>query len=301
MEISKFLNLLKENKIPHKKDVEMKKRTTFKIGGKADVFISPLNTEQLIFSLKAAKECSVPYFILGKGSNLLVSDNGIEGAVIDMNGISGIKISDNIIECGAGESLRALCIAAKDASLTGLEFAYGIPGSVGGAFYMNAGAYGGEMKNVAVSAVCIDKNLNIIELSADKMDFSYRKSAFQENGFVILSVKVKLEAGDKSEISQKQDEIFKRRADKQPLDYPSAGSTFKRPEGNYAGTLIEQSGLKGSTVGGAMVSKKHAGFIINFDNATANDVLNLIENVKKTVKEKSGIELVPEVMFVGKR
>ena len=301
MRFDAFIKALCADKTEYETNVPMSRHTTFKIGGNADAVIRPHSSDELVSVLKKAREYEVPCFIMGNGSNILVSDDGIEGAVIDMQGISGISVSNGEIVCGAGDSLRSVCIAARDAGLTGLEFAYGIPGTAGGALFMNAGAYGGEMKDVAVSAVCIDKNLSVCELKANEMDLGYRKSAFQKSGMIIVSVKLSLKLGKKEEISAKMDEIFKRRAEKQPLEYPSAGSTFKRPEGNYAGTLIESSGLKGESFGGAEVSRKHAGFIVNRSNATAKDVLSLIKKVQATVKDKSGIELEPEVLFVGRR
>ncbi|MBR3144909.1 MAG: UDP-N-acetylmuramate dehydrogenase [Clostridia bacterium] len=300
MQLDLFKKSLKNNGVPFSEKEVMKNHTTFKIGGKADIFVSPKDEERLIFTLKAAKETSVPAFILGNGSNLLVSDEGIAGAVIDMTSLCGIKVISNEIISGAGESLRKLCLAARDNSLSGLEFAYGIPGTVGGAMYMNAGAYGGEMADVTVSAVCLDKDYNRFEIPLEKMELSYRNSVFKTAGYIVLSVRFRLKQGDKDEINEVMKDIFKRRTDKQPLDFPSAGSTFKRPVGNYAGTLIEKAGLKGESVGGAMVSEKHAGFIINYDNATAKDVKSLIKKVKDTVYEQSGVNLAEEVIFIGR-
>ena len=301
MQLKNFLCFLKDNGISFSENEMMKNHTTFKIGGAADVFVKPKTKDGLKDTIKSAKENLVPVLLLGNGSNLLVSDKGIEGAVIDMSCLGGIEVKENEIICGAGESLRKLCIAARDSGLTGLEFAYGIPGTVGGALFMNAGAYGGEMADVTVSAVCLDKDLNEILLTKEQMELSYRSSVFKKNGFIILSVKFSLSYGEKEKISAEMDEIFKRRVDKQPLDFPSAGSTFKRPEGYFAGTLIDNAGLKGKSVGGAAVSEKHAGFIINRDNATASDVLSLIDIVKKEIKKKNGVSLFEEVIFVGRR
>ena len=300
MQLDILKQKLKEQGISYKDNIQMKDHTTFKIGGAADVFVIPHSEAELAFALKAAKKTDVPVLVLGNGSNLLISDDGVAGAVIDMTELNGIKVNGEEIVSGAGESLRKLCLAARDNSLTGLEFAYGIPGTVGGAMYMNAGAYGGEMADVTVSAVCLDNDYNIFELTADQMNLSYRSSIFKTAGYIVLSVKFKLKHGDKEQINSLMKDIFKRRTDKQPLDYPSAGSTFKRPEGNYAGTLIEKAGLKGRTVGGAMVSEKHAGFIINYDNATARDVKDLIKIVKDTVEKESGIRLCEEVIFAGR-
>ena len=288
MQLDILKQKLKEQGISYKDNIQMKDHTTFKIGGAADVFVIPHNEAELAFALKAAKKTDVPVLVLGNGSNLLISDDGVAGAVIDMTELNGIKVNGEEIVSGAGESLRKLCLAARDNSLTGLEFAYGIPGTVGGAMYMNAGAYGGEMADVTVSAVCLDNDYNIFELTADQMNLSYRSSIFKTEGYIVLSVKFKLKHGDKEQINSLMKDIFKRRTDKQP------------PEGNYAGTLIEKAGLKGRTVGGAMVSEKHAGFIINYDNATARDVKDLIKIVKDTVEKESGIRLCEEVIFVGR-
>lgn len=301
MSLKNFIVELKNIGVSFTENEIMKNHTTFKVGGVADVFVTPKSTEELTAALWAAKKQNVPVFLLGNGSNILVSDKGIEGAVFDMSALGGIKVNGEEITCGAGESLRKLCITARDNSLTGLEFAYGIPGTVGGAFYMNAGAYGGEIKDVAISATCLDNNLDICTLGGSEMELAYRTSAFKTKGYIILSVKIKLTKGEKEKISEQMEAIFKKRLNKQPLDYPSAGSTFKRPEGFFAGTLIEEAGLKGVCVGGAQVSEKHAGFVINRGNATANDILALIKKVKQTVKAKSGVGLEEEVIFIGRR
>lgn len=277
----------------------MDKHTTFKIGGMSDCFVTPKDTKELIFVLKSAKRHLVPVFVLGKGSNILVSDKGIEGAVVSLVKMDAVKVKKNKITSECGANLSAVCIAAQKSGLSGLEFAYGIPGTVGGALFMNAGAYGGDMSGVVEGAYCLDENFNEIYLKKDEMDLSYRHSVFQKE-MIITKVVFSLEPGDKEVIFEKMDELIKRRKEKQPLEFPSAGSTFKRPEGNYAGTLIEKSGLKGARCGGAMVSEKHAGFIINYDNATAKDVKDLIIKVKDTVKNASGVLLEPEVIFVGR-
>ncbi|MCQ2451305.1 MAG: UDP-N-acetylmuramate dehydrogenase [Clostridia bacterium] len=300
MDISSFVSKLKENKIEYSLYERMKKHTTFKIGGEADVFVAPLNEIELEFVLKTANEYSVPVFILGKGSNILVSDKGIEGAVVCLNKMDKITVEGEEIICESGANLSAVCMAALENGLTGLEFAYGIPGSVGGALYMNAGAYGGEMSDVVACAYCIDKNGNETYIEKDKMELSYRHSVFM-NGLIVTKVILKLKKGDKAEIKAKMQELLARRKDKQPLDFPSAGSTFKRPQGNFAGTLIEKCGLKGEKVGGAAVSQKHAGFIINQNNATSKDVLDLIDKVRQGVYKSENIMLEPEVIFVGRR
>ncbi|MBO4468558.1 MAG: UDP-N-acetylmuramate dehydrogenase, partial [Clostridia bacterium] len=278
----------------------MCEHTSFKIGGNADLFIKPENTNELIFSLKSAKKHSVPVFILGKGSNILVSDLGIEGAVISLLKMDAVTVNGDMIVSECGANLSSVCIKAQQNGLSGLEFAYGIPGSIGGALYMNAGAYDGEMSQVVEGAYCLDEDLNEVYIEKGKMELSYRHSIFQKK-MIITRVVFRLKEGQSRDISAKMDELLQRRKSKQPLEFPSAGSTFKRPVGGYAGTLIEKNGLKGAKCGGAMVSDKHAGFIINFDNATANDVENLINKVRETVKAGDGITLEPEVIFVGRR
>ncbi len=301
MDFSSFIKKLEDKKIEYRENEVMSSHTTFKIGGTADAFVLPKDKEELKFTLNNAKNFGVPIFILGKGSNLLVSDKGIEGAVVSLSMLDGIKAEDNIITCGAGANLSAVCTVALKNGLSGLEFAYGIPGSVGGAVYMNAGAYGGEMSAVVIGAYCLDKDNNEIYIEKKDMDLSYRNSIFKNNGFVITEVVLELVKGNETEIKDKMNDLIKRRKEKQPLEYPSAGSTFKRPAGNFAGTLIEKNGLKGTKIGGAMVSKKHAGFIINFDNATSKDVEELIEKVKDTVMKNDGVLLEPEVITVGRR
>ena len=294
-----FYQFCIDNKIPFKKNEMMKNHTSFKIGGKADYFVECDCAECLKKVLAELKNSKMPYLVLGKGSNLLVSDKGYRGAVISLAGFDKITVENDEIVAGAGESLAKLCVAALENSLTGLEFAYGIPGSVGGALYMNAGAYGGEMSQVVVSATVLDKDGNINEIDLSDMELGYRTSIFKTNGSIILSVKFGLKKGDKAEIKAQMDDYMDRRKSKQPLEFPSAGSTFKRPEGHFAGALIENNNLKGLRVGGAMVSEKHAGFVINYDNATANDVRELMQKVKDVVLKNDGVELEPEVIFVG--
>ena len=239
--------------------------------------------------------------ILGNGSNLLVSDNGIEGAVITLDGdFKEITVDGDIITSGSGAKLSRLCSVALENSLTGLEFAYGIPGSVGGAMYMNAGAYGGEMKDVALSVTALTPDGEIREVPAEELALGYRTSIFKTNGDIILFAKYKLAQGDPAAIKEKMDDVMNRRKTKQPLEYPSAGSVFKRPEGAFAGTLIEQCGLKGKTVGGAQVSEKHAGFIINIGGATCDDVMGLVKLVQDTVKAETGYFLEREIIRTGR-
>lgn len=301
MKLDNLTNRLSELKIEYVKNEPMNRHTTFKIGGNADVFVKVKSENELRLIISLACEYNMPYFILGKGSNLLVSDQGIEGIVISLDGIDSIKFDGDTVVCGAGASLRALCIAAQKASLSGLEFAYGIPGTVGGALYMNAGAYGGEMSQVVVSATAIDSKGNIIEFLLPDMKLGYRTSVFKNTDLIITSVAFKLKQGDSAKIKAAMDDFFARRRDKQPLEYPSAGSTFKRPDGYFAGALIEKNKLKGVSVGGAQVSEKHAGFVINTGSATCQDVLSLIKKVQDTVKEADGVQLEPEVIFVGRK
>ena len=250
--------------------------------------------------MKKCNELEIPYFILGNGSNLLVSDGGIEGAVISLSGINGISSDGEKITCGAGAMLSSVCLKALSLSLTGLEFAYGIPGMAGGALYMNAGAYGGQMADVIESAECLTASGEIKTLKKEDMRLGYRSSVFKNGGLIIISLTLALKKGDKTEIKTEMDDLLNRRKQKQPLEYPSAGSTFKRPEGYFAGALIEKNGLKGLTVGGAQVSEKHAGFVINRGGATAADVKALIGKIQKKVFENDGVMLEPEVIFKGR-
>ena len=289
-----------EKGIKIKKDEPMKNHTSFKIGGCADYFVECSSLEELKIIIKKAKQLNMPFFILGKGSNLLVSDKGIKGVVICLNSLDTVTVNGEEIIASAGASLAQVCTTACQNSLTGLEFAYGIPGTVGGALYMNAGAYGGEMSQVVVSAEYIDCDGEIKTIESKDMQLGYRTSIFKTGNMVITSVKFKLKKGDCKQIKNSMDDYMSRRKDKQPLEYPSAGSTFKRPQGNFAGALIEKNNLKGFSVGGAKVSEKHAGFVINYNNATCEDVRKLMESIKETVLKNDGVELEPEVIFVGK-
>lgn len=282
------------------KDVPMSLHTTFKIGGNAALFIEVDTKNQLSQIIKSCNENKVDYMILGKGSNLLISDDGLEKVVIRLCGeFRQIqRLDDDTLYCGAGISLASLCRDAENNSLSGLEFAWGIPGSVGGAVYMNAGAYGGEMKDVIYSVTHIDKDGNVGTLKADELKLGYRHSIYKENGFTIIGTTLKLKLDSRNSIRNAMDDFMQRRKDKQPIEFPSAGSVFKRPEGNYAGTLIEQCGLKGKTIGGAQVSEKHAGFIINVGGATCKDVCDLVEFVQDTVKEKTGYFLEREIILL---
>lgn len=284
-----------------KRDAPMNKYTTFKIGGNARLFCEVENKTQLSTLITSCAENDVKYIVIGKGSNIIVNDNGLEMLVIKLTGefTTVQRIDETTLYCGAGLSLAGLCKEAEENSLSGLEFAWGIPGSVGGAVFMNAGAYGGEMKNVVYSVNHIDKDGKFGTIKACDLDLGYRHSVYKENGFTIIGVVIKLKLDNKNEIRNRMDDFMGRRKDKQPLDYPSAGSVFRRPEGAYAGALIEQCGLKGASVGGAQVSPKHAGFIVNTGGATAEDVKNLIEKIQITVKNETGYDLKREVIFLN--
>lgn len=296
---SNFSNELDKLNLEYQKDAPMKDHTSFKIGGNADYFVSVNNTEELKSLISLCRDKNVPYMLIGNGSNLLVSDDGIRGVVIRLEGdFKKITVDGDYIEAGAGASLTKLCLDACKASLSGLEFGYGIPGSVGGAAYMNAGAYGGEMKDVIVSCTHLDKDLNVGTFTLEDLDLSYRHSAYMKGEYIILSVKFKLSKGDIASIKARMEELMGKRMDKQPLEYPSAGSVFKRPEGAFAAALIEECGLKGRSVGGAQVSEKHSGFIVNKGEATCKDVLDLVKIVQDEVKEKTGFELHREIILI---
>lgn len=299
--MTNLINKFDLNNISYKTDEPMCSHTSFKTGGPAALFVDIDNEDTLGRVLELCEEEDKDVFILGKGSNLLVSDDGIRDKVVIhiSQNFSDMKlIDDTTIEVSAGASLASLCKFALANSLTGLEFAYGIPGSCGGAAYMNAGAYGGEMKDVTVRVNHIDRNGNRGCFSGDELKFAYRRSAYTDSDLIITSLVVRLKKGDKKEIEAEMTDVMGRRVDKQPLEYPSAGSVFKRPEGYFAGALIEQSGLKGKRIGGAMVSEKHAGFIINYDGATTTDVIDLIRHCQKTVYDKFGVSLETEIKFV---
>ena len=282
-------------------DEPMAKHTSFKIGGNADVFLKVRTLSTLKDLLEALKAQKIPHFILGNGSNLLVSDSGIRGVVIKLVGdFQKIElIGEDIIECGAGVHLIKLCRFAQQNALSGLEFAYGIPATVGGAVFMNAGAYDGEMKDVLLSTENLAPSGKQITLAASELDLSYRHSRYSVTGDIILSARLKLNRGNAAQIKEKMDGFLARRREKQPLKYPNAGSVFKRPPGNYAGTLIQTCGLKGKKIGGAEVSTKHAGFIVNTGGATCRDVLRLISHIQATVLEKADVALESEVRVVG--
>ncbi len=278
----------------------MSAHTTFKIGGPADVFVTPRSRSALIAAIKLFKQLGFKYQIIGNGSNLLVGDKGIRGAVIEIGKALGeINISGNTITAQSGVLLSKLANSAARNGLSGLEFASGIPGSLGGAVYMNAGAYGGEMKDVITKVTYLDDNCDVRELPADKCDFGYRHSFFTDKDYVILEAEMKLVHKNIRVILDDIKELTERRVSKQPIDKPSAGSTFKRPEGYYAAALIEQAGLKGYSCGGAAVSEKHSGFVVNNGGATAENVMSVIRHVQETVLEKNGVNLETEVKLIG--
>lgn len=295
-----FKSLLETLNIEYRENENMAKHTSFKIGGNADIYVCPETREQIAAVISAAKKEDVPFYILGNGSNLLVSDKGIKGAVISTLKCNNIRVEDDTIYADAGASLTAVCVAARDAGLTGLEFAYGIPGSIGGALFMNAGAYDGEMSFVVSLAESITPSGDVIVRKTEELKLGYRESIYRENGEIITGVSLKLKKGEKEKISARMTELMTKRKTSQPLDFGSAGSTFKRPKGAFAAALIDECGLKGRRVGGAEVSTKHAGFVINNGNATANDVLSLIKVIQDEVYEKKNIMLETEVIFVGR-
>ena len=280
-------------------DEPMSAHTTFRIGGPADYYVEPTFEEvkELLFFLK--KE-NIPYTLIGNGSNLLVSDEGIEGVVVSFGKeMSEVSWEKEVVRAKAGILLSRLASFAASRSLSGLEFASGIPGTLGGAITMNAGAYGGEMKDV-VQSVTVLSGDEMKEYSGEEMNFSYRHSRVLDEDLIVLEVTMKLQSGREEEILSSMKELNKKRVEKQPLNFPSAGSTFKRPEGYFAAKLIEDAGLKGYTVGGAKVSEKHSGFVINFDHATAKDVCTLMQDVQRIVKEKFDVSLEPEVRMIGR-
>lgn len=289
--------------IPHQRllvNEPMKNHTSFKIGGAADILVIPSENREVVHVLRACNDLSVPVFVMGNGSNLLVRDGGIRGVVIKLSdNFSDINIEGNSVKAQSGVLLSTLSESATENSLRGLEFACGIPGTLGGAVAMNAGAYGGQMEDIVVSVATVDRQGNYHAFQPQDMNFGYRTSSIQTNGHIILDVTMELEHGDLQESLELVADLTRRRAEKQPLSYPSAGSTFKRPVGYYAGKLIQDSGLKGLRVGDAQISDLHAGFIINLGNATAKNVIDLICKVQKIILDKYGVEMIPEVRIVG--
>lgn len=277
----------------------LSEHTTFKVGGPCGIMIFPDTAEHIGQIIAKTIELDVPYCIIGNGSNVLFKDSGYSGAVIVMGCDFGdITVGGDVITAYAGAMLIKVCKIALESSLSGMEFAYGIPGTVGGAVYMNAGAYGGEIKDIVSSVTAMDRSGNVKKYSREELKLGYRSSVFTDSDEIILSADFKLSKGDCNDIKCKMDELMARRKSRQPLEYPSAGSTFKRPEGTYAGLVIEESGLKGFGIGGAQVSEKHANFVINRGGATAGAILDLISHIKAEVKEKTGYELECEVKII---
>lgn len=295
--IDSFKKIYNDSEI--KIDENMSNHIHFKVGGPVDILLIPSKVNQVVETLKICKNENIPYFIIGNGSNLLVKDGGIRGVVIKLSNLLFIEVKDNTIKASSGTLLEDVSKKAVENSLTGFEFACGIPGSVGGAVFMNAGAYDGEIKNVIKEAEVLDRDGNIMVLSKEELELGYRTSKVMKDNLLVLSATFELTKGDKKKIQERVDELTEKRESKQPLEYPSAGSTFKRPEGYFAGKLIQDAGLKGASVGGAAVSEKHSGFVINKDGATAEDVLNLIAHVQNEVKKQFGVELHTEVRIIG--
>lgn len=278
----------------------MHKHTTFRVGGPAEVFVTVENKEQLEKIIKYLNLVERPYFILGNGSNLLVGDKGYRGVIIRLGGeFNTLKTEGTLLTAGASVLLSAAARAAMENGLTGMEFASGIPGSIGGGVKMNAGAYDGEMRQIVESVQVMYKDGSILDLDNDTMEFGYRNSVIKNRPYVVLQVSLRLQPGNKEEILARMNELAARRKEKQPLEFASAGSTFKRPEGYFAGKLIMDSGLRGARIGGAQISEKHCGFVINDGTAIAADIAELIQEVVETVRDKFGVTLEPEVIFLG--
>ena len=292
--------LLSGHKIEYSENEPMNAHTTFRIGGAASVFAVPDTEDKLRLAVDACRIAETPYIVLGRGSNVLFDDSGYKGAVISTEKLSAMTVSGNDITCGCGASFTQIAVIARDNSLTGLEFAYGIPGAVGGAVFMNAGAYGGEVSQVLLESTYYDPNGGKVHtINNTEHHYGYRESIYRDQPErVILSARFGLVSADKNEIKQKMDGYMESRKAKQPLEYPSAGSVFKRCQGHFTGQMIEELGLKGYTVGGAQVSEKHAGFIINRGGATSADVLKLIDIIKEKVRDGYGLELQCEVIYI---
>ena len=281
-------------------DEPMSRHTTFRVGGPADFFVTPKAKEVVRDVIRICKEAGMPYYIIGNGSNLLVSDAGYRGVIVQIyKEMNEVKVEGDLVKAQAGALLSGIAAKALGAELSGFEFASGIPGTIGGACVMNAGAYGGEMKDVLESVTVLTGEGKIIELGRNELELGYRTSVIAKKGYIVLGAVLKLERGDGEKIKTYMDELKEKRVTKQPLEYPSAGSTFKRPEGYFAGKLIEDAGLRGFQVGGAQVSEKHCGFVINRDHATAADIMELMRQVQIRVKENSGVDLEPEVKRLG--
>lgn len=297
--LAEAYNKDENNKIEIRKNEPMSRHTTFRIGGSAALYLIPQSVGALTDLCGMIRETGARYYILGNGSNVLFDDKGFDGAVISMSALSNISADGTIITAEAGAQLMNVCKKSRDAGLAGMEFAYGIPGSVGGAVYMNAGAYGGETAHILRESAYLDlSDLTVHTIPLAEHSYGYRESIYKHNNFIILSAAFELQKGNSEEISAQMNDYMNRRITKQPLDYPSAGSVFKRYPGRFTGQMIEEAGLKGYTIGGAQVSEKHAGFIINRGGATAADVLALIEHIKKVILDRFGCALECEMIYV---
>ncbi|MEF9959550.1 MAG: UDP-N-acetylmuramate dehydrogenase [Niameybacter sp.] len=283
-------------------DEWMNRHTTFKVGGVADLYVIPQTEEELMHAIQICQNEQVPYYVIGNGSNLLVTDKGYRGIIIEVyKALSDIEVKGNQITAYAGALLSRIANAALEHELAGFEFAHGIPGTLGGAVTMNAGAYDGDMKGVLVEAIVIDEQGELRTLTLEELELDYRTSIISKQGYTVVRATIELKPGNKVDIKAKMQDLMQRRRDKQPLEYPSAGSTFKRPVGHFAGKLIMDSALQGYQVGGAQVSEKHCGFVINKGNATFQDIKTLIEDVQKCVKDKFNVELETEVKVIGEK
>lgn len=301
MQVTEIYNQLSTIIDPNhiKMNEPLKNYTYTKTGGNADIYITPIKYSEIQKTIQYANEHNITVTFLGNGSNIIIRDGGIRGIVISLLGLTDVQVEYDTIIASSGAAIIDVSRIARDHHLTGLEFACGIPGSVGGAVYMNAGAYGGEVKDIIESATVVDQHGEILTLTNEALALDYRTSIMQSEHYVVLEATFKLQRGDINLIQSQMDILTERREDKQPLEYPSCGSVFRRPPGHFAGQLIQEAGLQGYRIGGVEVSKKHAGFIVNVDNGTATDYEEMIAHVQKVVLENSGIELQPEVRVIG--
>ena len=305
MALNNLISTAREMGCTVTEQASMAQVTTFRVGGPADALVTLPDADTACKIIALCHRENIPFFWLGNGSNLVVGDRGIRGAVLRLDPKTALatKGDNHTIHCDAGMTLQRLCLFAREHSLTGLEFAYGIPGTVGGAVYMNAGAYGGEMAQVVVSADCVGRDGNRFTLAADELALGYRHSTLMDHPTdeapIVVGVTLALQTGERDAIAAQMKELIAKRQEKQPLEYPSAGSFFKRPTGHFAGALIEEAGLKGYRVGDAQVSEKHAGFVVNRGNATAEELCQLCKDVQTIVEQKTGVRLEPEVRFIG--
>lgn len=281
-------------------DAPMSEHTCFRVGGAADILVTPSTADEIGKVVAVCRENNIPYIVIGNGSNILIKDGGIDGVAIKLDKMNNIEVNGNEVKADCGAMLCAVSKVATENSLTGAEFSCGIPGTIGGAVFMNAGAYNGEMSHIMKEAEVLDNDGNVITLNKDELELGYRTSAIMTHGYIVLTATIKLESGSKGSIVERVKDLTQKREDKQPLEYASAGSTFKRPEGYFAGKLIQDSGLKGFGIGGACVSEKHSGFVINKGGATASDILAVIKHVQDTVKQNFGVDLHTEVRIIGK-